>query len=136
MKRLTRYIETENIALSRKVLKPDKHKMVVRLSICHRLPHRSFFWKGKQFPLCARCTGIHLGYFSMPLFLFNLLEVPIYIAILIVVPTYLDGIRQHITKKESTNIVRVVTGFIAGVGTMSLISDCGQYVGGMIKTLI
>ena len=72
----------------------------------------------------------------MPLFLFNLLEVPIYIAILIVVPTYLDGIRQHITKKESTNIVRVVTGFIAGVGTMSLISDCGQYVGGMIKTLI
>ena len=110
--------------------------MVVRLSICHRLPHRSFFWKGKQFPLCSRCTGIHLGYFSMPVFLFNLLEVPIYIAILIVVPTYLDGIRQHITKKESTNIVRVVTGFIAGVGTMSLISDFGQHFGAMIKTLL
>jgi len=72
----------------------------------------------------------------MPVFLFNLLEVPIYIAILIVLPTYLDGMRQHITKRESTNIVRVVTGFIAGVGTMSLISDFGQYVGGMIKTLI
>jgi uncharacterized membrane protein len=72
----------------------------------------------------------------MPLFLFNLLEVPIYIAILIVVPTYLDGIRQHITKRESTNIVRVVTGFIAGVGTMSLISDFGQHFGAMIKTLL
>jgi uncharacterized membrane protein len=72
----------------------------------------------------------------MPVFLFNLLEIPIYIAILIVLPTYLDGMRQHITKRESTNIVRVVTGFIAGVGTMSLISDFGQYVGGMIKTLI
>jgi uncharacterized membrane protein len=136
MKHLTRSIKTENVTLSRIVLKPDKHKMVARLSICHRLPHRSFFWKGKQFPLCARCTGIHLGYLSMPVFLFNLLEVPIYIAILIVLPTYLDGMRQHITKRESTNIVRVFTGFIAGVGTMSLISDFGQYVGGMIKTLI
>ena len=119
-----------------RIKKSGKHKMFVRLSICHRLPHRSFFWKGKQFPLCARCTGIHLGYFSMPLFLFNLLEVPIYIAILIVVPTYLDGIRQHLTKRESTNIVRVVTGFIAGVGTMSLISDFGQHFGAMIKTLL
>jgi len=53
-----------------------------------------------------------------------------------VLPTYLDGIRQHMSKRESTNLIRVITGFIAGIGTMSLISDFGQYVGGLIKTLI
>ena len=24
---------------------------------CHCRPDRSFYWKGKKFPLCARCTG-------------------------------------------------------------------------------
>ena len=114
----------------------EKHKTIIRLTLCHRLPHRSFFWKGQQFPVCARCTGIHLGYFSMPIFLFNLWEIPVLWAILMVLPTYLDGIRQHMSKCESTNLIRVVTGFIAGIGTMSLISDFGQYVGGLIKTLI
>ena len=113
-----------------------KYKNQIRLTLCHRLPHRSFYWKGKQFPVCARCTGIHLGYFSMPIFLFNLWEIPVLWAILMVLPTYIDGIRQHITKRESTNVIRVITGFVAGVGTMSLVSDLGQYIGGVIKTWI
>jgi uncharacterized membrane protein len=108
----------------------------IHLTLCHRLPHRSFFWKGKQFPVCARCTGIHLGYFSMPIFLFNLWEIPVLWAISMAIPTYLDGIRQYITKRESTNLIRVITGFVAGVGTMSLISGLGQYIGGVIKTWI
>ena len=72
----------------------------------------------------------------MPIFLFNLWEIPVLWAILMVLPTYLDGIRQHITNRESTNVIRVITGFVAGVGTMSLVSDLGQYIGGVIKTWI
>lgn len=30
---------------------------------CHCLPERSFFIKGKQFPICSRCTGILVGIF-------------------------------------------------------------------------
>ncbi len=30
---------------------------------CHQLPERSFFYKGKQFPVCARCTGVSIGQF-------------------------------------------------------------------------
>jgi len=72
----------------------------------------------------------------MPIFLFDLMEIPVLWAILMIVPTYLDGIRQYIAKHESTNIIRVITGFIAGVGTMSVVSDLGQYIGGVIKIWI
>lgn len=34
---------------------------VVGYAICHRIPERSFFLDGRQFPLCARCTGTFLG---------------------------------------------------------------------------
>lgn len=30
-------------------------------AICHRITERSFTVGGRQFPLCARCTGIYLG---------------------------------------------------------------------------
>lgn len=37
-------------------------KMGARLG-CHQRPDRSFFYKGYQFPVCARCTGLFVGYF-------------------------------------------------------------------------
>jgi hypothetical protein len=30
-------------------------------AICHRITERSFTVAGRQFPLCARCTGTYLG---------------------------------------------------------------------------
>ena len=30
-------------------------------AICHRITERSFTIAGRQFPLCARCTGTYLG---------------------------------------------------------------------------
>jgi uncharacterized membrane protein len=30
-------------------------------AICHRITERSFAINGRQFPLCARCTGMYLG---------------------------------------------------------------------------
>jgi uncharacterized membrane protein len=29
--------------------------------ICHQLPERSFFFDGRQLPVCARCTGLYLS---------------------------------------------------------------------------
>lgn len=109
----------------------------IELVYCHRKPERSFFWKGKQFPVCARCTGINLGYyFFLPLFIFGFIKIPLIWSIIMIVPTYADGIIQAYFNIESNNIRRFITGLISGVGTMSLVSKLGIYIGEYILTLI
>lgn len=34
---------------------------LVGYAVCHRIPSHSFFFAGRQLPLCARCTGTFLG---------------------------------------------------------------------------
>ena len=104
----------------------------VELPFCHRKPDRSFFWKNKQFPVCARCTGIHLGYLTFPFFLFSIFSLNIWLTILLIIPTYLDGIIQLKYNKESNNYRRLMTGIMGGIGTMSLISIVGKYIGDLI----
>src|SRR5512143_3341817 len=35
---------------------------VIGYALCHQLPDRSFFIHEHQTPLCARCTGMYLGF--------------------------------------------------------------------------
>jgi len=108
----------------------------LEFSLCHQKPERSFFWKGKQLPLCARCTGIHLGYFSVPLFLFGIVEIPFLWTIFLILPTYIDGLVQAYFDIESTNTRRFITGLASGIGKMSLITIIGIYIGKQILILI
>lgn len=86
---------------------------------CHQMPTRSFFVKGYQFPLCARCTGIALGHLTALLFApFYTFKIKIFILIL---PLAIDGTIQYITNYESNNLKRVITGFLYGFAFMSLI---------------
>ncbi|GAA3518214.1 DUF2085 domain-containing protein [Aquimarina addita] len=97
---------------------------------------RSFFWKGKQFPVCSRCTGIHIGYLSFPLFTFDLITLNLYWTIFLILPTYLDGLIQAYFDLESNNIRRVITGLMAGTGMMSLVAIIGKFIGNQILILI
>lgn len=108
----------------------DKRKL--HITFCHRKPERSFFWKGKQFPVCARCTGIHIGYLTFPLFMFNVFTLNIWWTIALMLPTYIDGLTQAFLKRESNNFLRVTTGLMAGVGGMSLVAIIGKYIGDQI----
>ncbi|MCB9351470.1 MAG: DUF2085 domain-containing protein [Lewinellaceae bacterium] len=103
---------------------------------CHRKPGRSFFWKGRQFPVCARCTGIHLGYLSMPLFLFDWAQLGWWWSVALILPTYIDGAVQAVWGWESNNWRRLATGMMAGVGTMSVIAIVGKSIGRLILQLI
>tara|TARA_B110000483_G_scaffold142097_1_gene169828 strand:+ start:1379 stop:1726 length:348 start_codon:yes stop_codon:yes gene_type:complete len=104
--------------------------------LCHRKPSRSFFFNGKQFPLCSRCTGIYFGYLLMPVFLFKIIEISLLTTLLITLPTILDGFIQAFFKRESTNLLRVSTGFVAGIGIASLVHIVGEKIGLLIKNLM
>lgn len=88
--------------------------------LCHQRPDRSFFIRGHQFPLCARCTGLVLGtiFFCIYSFLvpvFYSINLLIF-SIIIQLPYILDGTTQYFGLRESNNILRFVTGFIGAVG--------------------
>ena len=88
--------------------------------LCHRIPERSFFIKGHQFPVCARCTGFYTG---LIVFLIWNYVYPInydintlIISIVLMIPVTCDGLTQYFGPRESTNNLRFITGFIGGIG--------------------
>ena len=86
---------------------------------CHQKPERSFFIKGYQMPVCARCSGVFIGY---------LIAIPLYLRLSISWIVALAGCGimlfdwgiQAMTRKESTNIRRLITGIFGGYGIMSI----------------
>jgi uncharacterized membrane protein len=102
---------------------------------CHKLPHRSFFFRGKQFPVCARCTGMYLGYLTFPFFTLGLFYLNIWISIALVLPALIDGLTQHYFSRESNNYLRLFTGIACGVGSMSLCSWIGKSIALLILRL-
>lgn len=85
---------------------------------CHRLPERSFFYKGHQFPICARCTGILLGYIIGILYLIFLNNLGLIIEFSLIIPLLIDGIGQYLGYFQSTNTRRLITGILAGITTI------------------
>jgi len=85
---------------------------------CHQIAERSFFLNDNQMPFCARDLGLFVGaaagfgivtfcrYRIHPILLFAGLA-----------PMALDGGLQMLTDYESTNLLRIVTGSIAGLVT-------------------
>lgn len=86
---------------------------------CHCRADRSFYWRGKQFPICARCTGELIGILLCAATAFFWLPSTA-AAILLLVPMVADGFFQLLTTYESTNFRRVVTGTLFGYGLCAL----------------
>lgn len=86
---------------------------------CHRIPERSFFYKGKQLPVCARCTGVFFGQCAaLALNLFK--HIPLNISIVFLSIMGVDWGIQELKIKESTNYRRLFTGFLGGFGLFNL----------------
>jgi uncharacterized membrane protein len=107
-------------------------RVVIHFGSCHRMPERSFFWKGRQFPFCARCTGIYAGYLALPLFVFNAIALNFVITLLLFLPAAIDGFTQAFSNYKSNNILRATTGLLTGIGVASLISISGEAIGMLI----
>ena len=100
---------------------------------CHQMPERSFFYKGYQFPVCARCTGLIIGYLLGVLKYF-LKVLNWKIAIILCIPLVLDGGSQYLNWRISNQVLRLITGILCGIGIMFLeIWGMKLLIGGMIN---
>ncbi|MCG6140647.1 DUF2085 domain-containing protein [Leptospira mtsangambouensis] len=85
--------------------------------MCHQLPERSFVYKGSQFPVCARCTGVIIGQLFA---LISIINLPIRFGFLtyisFMLPALIDWTIQEFSKIKSNNLRRIVTGSLLGFG--------------------
>lgn len=86
--------------------------------MCHQRPDRSFFIKGKQFPLCARCTGILAGYFIGIIIALVTRCTHSMWYLLCLLPMIADGSLQKWCAIPSNNTRRFLTGISGGVGVI------------------
>lgn len=95
-----------------------KWRLLFRI-FCHGIPGRCLILWGVPMPICARCTAIYGG-LALAAVLFRLLplvrertaRIILYMA---TAPMALDGLTQLARLRESTNGLRLVTGFAAGI---------------------
>lgn len=87
---------------------------------CHQLPERSFFYKGKQFPVCARCTGVSIGQLLSVIVNIRFKNISPVLSILSLSCMGADWLIQETGIKESTNRRRLLTGILGGFGLFNL----------------
>jgi uncharacterized membrane protein len=95
------------------------------VSGCHQLHDRSFFFGNYQFPVCARCTGLFIGYitgiiFSSFIIKFELIKIFI-CTFLSVSALGVDGVLQLKKIIVSNNRRRLITGLLCGFFLMGFV---------------
>lgn len=96
----------------------------VGYGLCHQIPARSFFAGGYQLPVCARDTGLYLGFVGalIALWLLHRGERPtspprwpvLVLMGLFVASMAFDGITSYAGLRETTNTLRLITGLLTG----------------------
>jgi len=114
----------------------DENKYKLNFVACHRMPERSFFYKGKQFPVCARCTGIYIGYVSIIVFAIFRIYLPVFCSLALLLPSVIDGLTQAYCRRESNNILRFITGIMFGVGISSLLAILAKITSEFLLTFL
>jgi len=98
----------------------ESNKTKVGVAFCHRRKDRSIKMSRYTFPLCARCTGLWLGFAMGLLFRFAGLHAPLIFAVALMLPLIIDGLTQLVGYRESDNQLRILTGVLFGIATNML----------------
>ena len=86
---------------------------------CHQKAERSFFFRGYQFPVCARCTGV-LTASIVACAIFSVYRLEWEWCVCLGFIMLADWTVQKIGFAKSTNVRRLVTGLAGGYGCMTL----------------
>jgi len=97
---------------------------LIGYGLCHQLPERSYFAAGFQLPVCARDTGIYLGFVAglIVLWLLHRHERPsqpprwpvLVLVGLFISAMAVDGLTSYSGLRETTNTLRLITGLLTG----------------------
>jgi uncharacterized membrane protein len=99
--------------------------LVHRLWVCHRLPERSFYVSGRQFHLCARCTGLLVG-LALSLCLVPLRESILPAWTVSSIALALDGLTQSFGWRTSNNLLRFTTGLATAATSIPALLALGH----------
>lgn len=99
---------------------------------CHQMPERSFFYKGYQFPVCARCTGVIIGEIIAIFLLIFRIELNIITSVSLLSIMGLDWFAQFINLLQSNNVRRLITGINGGIGLTYIYYYLIIYILGLI----
>ncbi len=89
---------------------------------CHQKANRSFFFKNYQFPICARCTGLLIGYILGIIVLFFNIKISILLSLFFVIVMFIDWFIQHKKILYSTNTRRLLTGSFCGFSIINILA--------------
>ena len=95
---------------------------------CHQMESRSFSFRGYQFPVCARCTGVFIGQVSGIISIICGFSLPIYLSFIFMAIMALDWGIQYLKIHESSNIRRLISGTLCGFGMTYLYFYVIKYV--------
>ena len=99
-------------------------------SVCHQLPVRSLQIGDIILPVCARGSGIYIGFFISAIVLFILFRKrenslpPLYIIVILalfLISTITDGIISNFASFNTNNIIRFITGYLCGIAMITII---------------
>lgn len=102
----------------------------VGYGICHQLPARSLHYGVRALPVCARDTGVFVGFTVCFIALLVAYRggnrryptwPKIAILVLFVLPTYIDALTSYAGWRASSNLIRLSTGSLAGTGLAALL---------------
>lgn len=88
---------------------------------CHQKSNRSFFLGNYQFPVCARCTGMIIGYIISIVIIGITGYISTIVSIIFMGIMFLDWFIQFKKIEESTNVRRLITGVLGGIGVIGVI---------------
>ncbi len=96
--------------------------------LCHQLSSRSLYFNDVKMPVCARDVSIYIAT-ALGLVFFRLkglgdkeFKINYVLTVLLFLPTAIDGFTQLFGWRESTNELRLITGFPYGIGYAYLIA--------------
>lgn len=88
---------------------------------CHGIPERCLVVRGKRMAICARCFGANIGHCLAVFCLIIQKLPPWYLAILLLVPLFIDWSLQEFAGIMSNHRRRLITGIVGGFGLASLL---------------